>query len=942
MTGRVAIFARGRVAARPLALAGAASLLLTLVLVVGLRALERGVSAAPGARGSATGALARLSPEARASLSASVGASDPAYHFQPADGGFQAANRSQHLRVLAAPGGVTLQLGGLRLGIGLHGVRYGNTLLPTHGARLTREANRATYSSAGVQAWYVNGPFGVEQGFTLAQPAGHVQAGSVALAMTLSGNARAVLAEHGQSVEFSAAGRTLRYGDLRVRDATGRLLTSRITLSPGGLLLRVDTRGARFPLHVDPFTVNPDVEIAERVLKQNGAPGERAGLSVALSANGTTAVVGAPDGEEEGGSVWVFTRGEGEREFKEGEQLLVPGSASGTGSPESGHCDEADEAIEEGDECGFGRSVAISADGQELLVGAPLQAEESAEGAGAAWVFTRSAEGWQGTELVSPKPVSGGHFGRSVSLSANGETALIGAPGERFEQGHAWIFELSGSEWKAQGTPFEGGGAVRELEHFGESVALSANGEVALVGAPASSRFIGAAWAFERDDPASPEWHRNERPLVGENELGAGHFGYSVALSENGSTALVGAPLAEGVKGAPRAGQAWVFERSPGSTEYEVQATITRELEKAEFGYSVALLGNGDGAVIGAPFFRDLRGTAYLFGREGSSWSELKQLQGGSADRSLGRFGKSVATTPEGAVQLVGAPGEREAEGRSFVFGDGPVINDLEPKNGPKSGGTDVTISGQHLAGATEVTFGTTPAASFKVHVVGELEWITAVSPAGSGTVNIQVRTPFGLSEAKGADQFTYKGEEGGSTGKREGTNPPPPPPPPPPTGGTPGETPLGTNTDSPSTVQGSVQVLAAGPIVKASCGVALMSSRLAVQARGHAALLRLRSTGTASCRGHVTLSVKVKSGKGRHARTKTKQIGTANFVIAAGRTELLKVKLNAFGRALLAADHGRLKASLLIIRSTPSPRIARTSNVRLARRPAGKRKHKP
>jgi hypothetical protein len=139
--------------------------------------------------------------------------------------------------------------------------------------------------------------------------------------------------------------------------------------------------------------------------------------------------------------------------------------------------------------------------------------------------------------------------------------------------------------------------------------------------------------------------------------------------------------------------------------------------------------------------------------------------------------------------------------------------------------------------------------------------------------------------------------------------------------------------------VQGSGQVLAAGPIVKASCGVALMSSRIAVQARGHAAVLRLRSTGTASCRGHVTLSVKVKSGKGRHARTK--QIGTANFVIAGGKTQLLKVRLNAFGRALLAAGHGRLKASLLVIRSTPSPRFVHTSNVRLARQPASKPKHK-
>ncbi len=82
-----------------------------------------------------------------------------------------------------------------------------------------------------------------------------------------------------------------------------------------------------------------------------------------------------------------------------------------------------------------------------------------------------------------------------------------------------------------------------------------------------------------------------------------------------------------------------------------------------------------------------------------------------------------------------------------------PVITNVDPNFGPISGGTSVTITGLNFTGATAVLFGSTPAVSF---IVNSDNSITAVSPPGTGTVDIRVVTPSGISAITPADQFTY------------------------------------------------------------------------------------------------------------------------------------------------------------------------------------------
>src|SRR5262249_18091342 len=189
------------------------------------------------------------------------------------------------------------------VGLSLRAFGYGSSQ-PALGAVAPRvQGNRVTYARPGISEWYVNGPLGLEQGFTIPAPSSH-QAGALALELALSGNARAALGRGGQSIGLrSAAGPPLRYSGLRASDARGRLLHSWLQLNAGGLELRVDTRGARYPVRIDPF-----LQQGGKLVGAGESGKGLVGFGVAVSPDGNTALVGGPGDNKETGAAWVFTR----------------------------------------------------------------------------------------------------------------------------------------------------------------------------------------------------------------------------------------------------------------------------------------------------------------------------------------------------------------------------------------------------------------------------------------------------------------------------------------------------------------------------------------------------------------------------------------------------------------------------------------------------------
>jgi IPT/TIG domain/FG-GAP repeat len=984
MAERIALV-RERVRRRTIVCAALVSLLAGVLLAPALSAAPHSSGAlAPVAASSQSAgspaALANLSTAERASISAAVAATQPAYRIDAGGAGLQAQNPTQHLQLAFSRSGAHVSAAGLDLGLTLTAAGDGGSLHALGAATPRASANRVTYSHGSVTESYVNGTLGVEQGFTVASDPAPATSGPLTLALSTSGDTSAALAANGQSVTFSSfGGPALRYGALSTTDASGRSLRTWLTLDGKRLLLHVDRRDARFPLHVDPLLEqDPEAPLVATL----GEQGNSFGRSVAISADGNTAIVGGPGGIAEAGAAWVFTR-TGTVWKQQGEKLNVP-MAEG-----EGQCsEEAEEAGEVPEECALGWSVALSADGNTALLGAPRAVPAQAtEEEGAAWTFTRSAEGkWTlGAELTAPGGSPKGHFGRSVALSANGATALIGAP--TAGSGRAWVFTHSASGWSSPSSlaAAEENGDSR----FGRSVALSGDGETALVGGPGDDDGLGAAWFFSG---VGGTWTGDGGKTIGTGVTAEGHFGFSVALSADASTALIGAFQQNGDQGA-----AWTYSRS-GQSWSELGEPLAGDGEEELFGYAVALSPTGTTALVGAPRAKGSRGATWLYGRSGATWTPERELLGGEQEGTRAKFGSSVAMSADAVTLLVGGPRERLSGGAAWVFGRGPSVENVSPAGGPAAGGTTVTISGEHLAGATAVRFGATPATSFTV--LSEKS-ISAVSPAGAGIVDVTVETGYGVSLTGAHDTFSYKV----STGKSpqmpsiEGVSPREGPA----GGGTvvtiSGEhllnttavsfgstraasftansehsitavSPAGSGTvdvtaeDSAGTSgsraadhftyraakgggsttetteqTGKIGILGSGPTsgglagggplassAVAGCGVVLLSKILSVQPHSRA-VLKLAGIGLGKCGGKVRLRVRRRLAN-HHIGIKT--IGTAVFTVLAGKHLAVKIHLNATGRKMLAARHGKLNASILIVRSTPAPSVARTASVRV------------
>ena len=263
------------------------------------------------------------------------------------------------------------------------------------------------------------------------------------------------------------------------------------------------------------------------------------GFSVALSADGNTALVGGPAdgcGSPCHGAAWVFTRTNGVW-TQQGNKLVGSG-----GNNEQ-----------------QGVAVALSADGNTALIGGWTDYNQDL--AGATWVFTRFNGVWsqQGEKLVGTgaDPTTG--QGHSVALSADGNTAIIGGfgndgPGPPSVPGAAWVFARSNlGVWTQQGDKLVGTGAVGKAGQ-GSSVALSADGNTAIVGGFNDNAGVGAAWLFTRSNAV---WTQQGNKLVGTNPIMTSNQGWAAALSADGKTAIIG-----GYRDNSSTGAAWVFVNS--------------------------------------------------------------------------------------------------------------------------------------------------------------------------------------------------------------------------------------------------------------------------------------------------------------------------------------------------------------------------------------------
>jgi hypothetical protein len=568
----------------------------------------------------------------------------------PNANGYRAHNPGQQWQTQFDGCGFLIQpeKGDWRWGLGLHS--YG---FPGHEQTVGRpqstkaDGQRVTYGwEDNLSEWFVNDSRGLEHGFTVARrPGGSETKAPLKLAFSVAGNLRPVISSDGSGVRFvnEAGASILTYTELKVWDADGRTLPARFVATEQAFALSVDEQGARYPITIDPTAQQAYLKASNtEAVAFPSTANDYFGSAVAIS--GDTVVVGAPN--------------------------------------------EA--------------SAATGVNGN--------QADNSAEGSGAAYVFVRSGSTWtQQAYLKASNTGAGDFFGDRVAIS--GDTVVVGALSEASattgvngnqsdnsaaNAGAAYIFVRSGNTWSQQA--YVKASNTGTFDVFGSSVAIS--GDTVVIGALGeasaatgvngnqadnSFRGAGAAYIFVRSGSA---WSQ-QAYLKASNTCTFETFdvfGSSVAIS--GDTVVVGAPdedsAATGVNGnqadyiAQGSGAAYVFVRS-GST-WTQQAYLKASNTEANDGFATSVAISGNTVVVGAIGEASAAtgvngnqsdnsafgaGAAYVFVRNGSTWSQQAYVKASNAGMYDG-FGGSVAIS--GDTVVVGA--EREDSAATGVNGN--------------------------------------------------------------------------------------------------------------------------------------------------------------------------------------------------------------------------------------------------------------------------------
>lgn len=444
------------------------------------------------------------------------------------------------------------------------------------------------------------------------------------------------------------------------------------------------------------------------------------GMSLALSADGNTLAVGVP--------------------FDDSSAIGINGDLTGTALTNSGAVyvyrlnagswqkEAYIKASNAGANDSFGISVALSADGNTLAVGANgessnalgvngVQNNNSANYSGAAYVFKRSSNTWaQHAYLKASNTEASDAFGIMLALSGDGNTLAVGAINEdssavgidgnqssnsQFNSGAVYVFVQTNEIWSQQ-TYIKASNSYHD-NLFGNSVSLSYDGNTLAVSAywegsnavgvngvqtNTSVNYSGAAYVFSRSNNT---WSQ-QAYIKASNARANAHFGTSLSVAADGNTLAISSfqesSNATGINGdqintsAFGSGAVYVFERSASEWTQQSYLKASNTESNDHFGYNIKLSASGSTLVVGATdedgagtgLFANQAdnsasgsGAAYVFTQNASGWQQTSYVKAPNTN-AADEFGRTVAVSSDGNVLAVGAVGE--ASSATGINGD--------------------------------------------------------------------------------------------------------------------------------------------------------------------------------------------------------------------------------------------------------------------------------
>jgi hypothetical protein len=297
-----------------------------------------------------------------------------------------------------------------------------------------------------------------------------------------------------------------------------------------------------------------------------------------------------------------------------------------------------------------GQTIALSANGSRLAISAQVL-DSSGTNPGQVRVYAWSGTFWQQIGEVIDGKIAGSEFGRSVSLSADGNRLAIGAPDDESSapgSGYVQVFTWSGNSWLQLGEDIYG---EASFDSSGYSVSLANDGNRLAIGAPGNDgngERSGHVRVYSWSDNA---WLQLGDDIDGET---AGDLsGFSVSLSDEGNRLSVGAPTNDG--NGPDSGHVRVFTWS-GTSWVQLGEDIDGEAAGDWSGSSMAVSLSADGSRLAIGAQRNERSTGHVrvYEWSGTAWLQLGDDIDG--DMPGDGFGRSVSLAAGGNLLAISAP----------------------------------------------------------------------------------------------------------------------------------------------------------------------------------------------------------------------------------------------------------------------------------------------
>ena len=407
------------------------------------------------------------------------------------------------------------------------------------------------------------------------------------------------------------------------------------------------------------------------------------GDSIAFSADGFTMAVGSTEAAGTAGAVYLFSKS-GDSWAETG---IVTASNSGTGDL-------------------FGSSVALSTDGSILAVGAQFEdgdasstvvlPNDGATDSGAVYLFSNTGGSWaswtQDAYIKASNAATLDFFGKNVALSSDGTTLAVGAYGQGVS-GAVYVFKNGGASW-TETFITNSAANVAAGDYYGYSIALSSDGATLAVGVPGESSNAtginsgtynslasssGAVYLYRYNGTS---WGQLTyiKPSV---TTSADNFGWTVALSADGSTLAVGA-IGED-SSVTDSGAVYVFNNSVSGWAQTALLKASNPGNNDEFGGGQIALSSDGGTLAVAARLEDSSatgingnqgddvlgsqsGAAYLFSKSSGSWVQQAYVKASNTEAFDAFADRAVALSADGTTLAVGA--SSEASNATVINGD--------------------------------------------------------------------------------------------------------------------------------------------------------------------------------------------------------------------------------------------------------------------------------